>query len=76
MLKMGFLCCFSGPYGIRLLNENLIWHVGTQVQELRKLVMQNEKMLTKLRTNFDKPDYMKELAKNLVNADHVLQVSH
>jgi len=62
-----------GPYGIRLLNENLIWHVGTQVQELRKLVLQNEKILTKLRTNFDKPDLMKDLAKSLHNADHVLQ---
>ena len=64
-----------GPYGIRLLNENLIWHVGTQVQEMKKLVLQNDKVLTKLRTNFDKPEVMKELATKLVNADIVLQVN-
>lgn len=62
-----------GPYGIRLLNETLMWHVGSQVQELKKLVLQNKDALVALRTNFDKPDVMKELAKRLVNVDSVLQ---
>lgn len=68
--------CFSisGPYGIRLLNETLMWHIGSQVQELKKLVIQNKEILSSLRTNFDKPDVMKELAKKLINVDSVLQV--
>jgi hypothetical protein len=67
---------FSGPYGIRLLNETLMWHVGSQVQELKKLVLQNKDALIALRTNFDKPDVMKELAKRLVQVDSVLQVGN
>ena len=35
----------KGPYGIRLLNETLMWHVGSQVQELKKLVIQNKEAL-------------------------------
>eukprot|EP00094_Tigriopus_californicus_P005705 TCALIF_05499-PA protein Name:"Similar to Hem Membrane-associated protein Hem (Drosophila melanogaster)" AED:0.06 eAED:0.06 QI:71/0.83/0.85/1/0.83/0.85/7/245/1120 len=62
-----------GPYGIRLLNENLMWHIGSQVQELKKIVRQNEEVLVQLRTNFDKPEIMKELAKKLSNIDSVLQ---
>ncbi len=70
-----FNCIFcSGPYGIRLLNETLMWHVGSQVQELKKLVLQNKEALVSLRTNFDKPDVMKDLAKRLVQVDSVLQV--
>ena len=52
-----------------------MWHIGSQVQELKKLVLQNKEILVALRTNFDKPDTMKELAKKLINVDSVLQVS-
>ena len=62
-----------GPYGIRLLNETLVWHVGSQVQELKKLVHQNKDTLIGLRTNFDKPEVMKELSKQLINVESVLQ---
>merc|ERR550539_982542 len=62
-----------GPYGIRLLNETLMWHIGSQVQELKKIVLQNKEVLVMLRTNFDKPETMKELAKRLTNVDSVLQ---
>ena len=51
-----------------------MWHIGSQVQELKKLVLQNKEVLVALRTNFDKPDTMKELAKRLTNVDSVLQV--
>ncbi len=64
----------TGPYGIRLLNETLMWHIGSQVQELRKIVLQNKDVLVHLRTNFDKPETMRELAKKLANVDSVLQV--
>ena len=62
-----------GPYGIRLLNETLMWHIGSQVSELKKLVYQNQEVLEALRTNFDKPDTMKELTKKLHDVDSVLQ---
>ena len=62
-----------GPYGIRLLNETLMWHIGSQVTELKKLVLKNKDILEALRTNFDKPDTMKELAKRLQDVDSVLQ---
>ena len=45
-----------------------------QVQELKKIVLQNKEVLVMLRTNFDKPETMKELAKRLTNVDSVLQV--
>ena len=63
----------AGPYGIKLLNETLMWHIQSQVTELRKLVLLNKEILIALRTNFDKPDIMKELFKRLQNVDSVLQ---
>ena len=51
-----------------------MWHIGSQVQELKKIVFQNKEVLVALRTNFDKPEAMKELAKRLSNVDSVLQV--
>jgi NCK-associated protein 1 len=51
-----------------------MWHIGSQVQELKKIVLQNKEVLVALRTNFDKPEAMKELAKRLTNVDSVLQV--
>ena len=62
-----------GPYGIKLLNETLMWHIQSQVTELRKLVLLNKEILIALRTNFDKPEVMKELFKRLQNVDSVLQ---
>ena len=50
-----------------------MWHIGSQVTELKKLVYTNKDILEALRTNFDKPDVMKELAKKLVDVDSVLQ---
>lgn len=73
VLKSNFT--HQGPYGIRLLNETLMWHVGSQVQELRRIVIQNKDALVALRTNFDKPEIMKELSKRLTMVDNVLQAS-
>ena len=50
-----------------------MWHIQSQVTELRKLVLLNKEILIALRTNFDKPDIMKELFKRLQNVDSVLQ---
>ena len=71
--KLLILYFFVGPYGIKLLNETLMWHIQSQVTELRKLVLLNKEILIALRTNFDKPEIMKELFKRLQNVDSVLQ---
>ncbi|XP_065349568.1 membrane-associated protein Hem [Cloeon dipterum] len=61
-----------GPYGMRHLNETLMWHIASQVHELKKLAASNIETLIALRSNFDKPDVMKEQFKRLQNVDNVL----
>ncbi|RWS03999.1 membrane-associated protein Hem-like protein [Dinothrombium tinctorium] len=62
-----------GPYGMRNMNESLMWHIAGQVTELKKLVLINKEILMALRSNYDKPEQMKELFKRLQNVDSVLQ---
>lgn len=62
-----------GPYGIKLLNETLMWHIANQVQELKRMVIVNKEVLIMLRTSFDKPEVMKEQFKRLTQVDSVLQ---
>lgn len=59
--------------GMKMLNETLMWHIASQVQELKKLVAGNKEVLVALRTNFDKPEVMKEQFKKLQQVDNVLQ---
>jgi NCK-associated protein 1 len=54
-----------GPYGMRYLSENLMWHIASQVNELKKLVIVNKDVLAQLRSNYDKPERMKEFFKAL-----------
>ncbi|KAK3104202.1 hypothetical protein FSP39_025272 [Pinctada imbricata] len=61
-----------GPYGMRYFGEKLMAHIASQVDELKKLVVQNKDVLYQLRTNFDKPEVMRELFKKLGNVDSVL----
>lgn len=61
-----------GPYGIKYLCENLVWYIVSQVNELKKLVVQNKETLNALRSNFDKPEHMRELSKRLMNVEGVL----
>ncbi|CAG0916090.1 unnamed protein product [Notodromas monacha] len=61
-----------GPYGMKLLNETLVWDVAREIMELKKIVVLNKDILQDLRTNFDKPEKMKELTKRLTNVDHLL----
>lgn len=61
-----------GPYGIKYMNETLVWYIVNQVNELKKLVVQNKETLTAMRANFDKPDLMREFGKRLINAESVL----
>ncbi|GAB6026086.1 hypothetical protein CHUAL_012289 [Chamberlinius hualienensis] len=62
-----------GPYGMKYLNENLMWHIASQLQELKKLVMMNKDVLQSLRSNFDKPENMRDLFRRLQQVDNVLQ---
>ncbi|XP_018027145.1 membrane-associated protein Hem isoform X4 [Hyalella azteca] len=70
--EMRALAELIGPYGMRALNENLMFHISNQVLELKKLVVLNRDVLLSMRTNFDKPEQMKELFKKLQCVDNVL----
>ncbi|XP_074604970.1 nck associated protein 1 Hem isoform X2 [Brevipalpus obovatus] len=61
-----------GPYGMRYCSENLMWHIASQVTELRKIVIANKEVLLALRSNFDKPDQMRDLFKKLQGVDNAL----
>ncbi|CAB0009496.1 unnamed protein product [Nesidiocoris tenuis] len=73
MNELRALAELIGPYGMKLLNETLMWHIASQVKELKKLVASNKDVLVALRTNFDKPEIMKEQFKRLLYVDNVLQ---
>lgn len=73
MNELRALADLIGPYGMKLLNETLMWHIASQVQELKKLVAANKEVLLLLRTHFDKPEIMKEQSKRLHNVENVLQ---
>nr|NVI74289.1 HEM-protein [Cucujiformia] len=62
-----------GPYGMKQMNETLMWHIASQVVELKKLAESNKEVLVALRTNFDKPEVMKEQFKKLSHVENVLQ---
>nr|NVI74204.1 HEM-protein [Cucujiformia] len=62
-----------GPYGMKQVNETLMWHIASQVVELKKLAEANKEVLLALRTNFDKPEVMKEQFKKLIHVENVLQ---
>ncbi|ELU15795.1 hypothetical protein CAPTEDRAFT_228503 [Capitella teleta] len=73
LVELRSLAELIGPYGMKYLSERLMWHISSQVEELKKLVVANKEVLTMLRSNFDKPEQMKELQKRLQNVDNVLQ---
>lgn len=56
-----------GPYGMKHLGESLMWHITSQVTELKKLVIINKDTLLALRSSHDKPEVMKELLKRLTS---------
>ncbi|CAB1347151.1 unnamed protein product, partial [Coregonus sp. 'balchen'] len=63
--EMRSLSELLGPYGMKFLSESLMWHISSQVAELKKLVMDNVEVLTQMRTSFDKPGEMAALFKKL-----------
>jgi NCK-associated protein 1 len=73
LIELRALAELIGPYGMKYLSEGLMRQISCQVEELKKLVSQNKETLIALRSNFDKPEQMKDLQKKLLNADNVLQ---
>ncbi|KAM8915021.1 nck-associated protein 1-like isoform 1-T1 [Spinachia spinachia] len=62
-----------GPYGLKFLGENMMWHITSQVSELKKLVMENMDILVQMRNNFDKPEEMANLKKKLSGGENVIK---
>nr|XP_020476127.1 nck-associated protein 1-like isoform X1 [Monopterus albus]XP_020476199.1 nck-associated protein 1-like isoform X1 [Monopterus albus]XP_020476271.1 nck-associated protein 1-like isoform X1 [Monopterus albus] len=62
-----------GPYGLKFLSENLMWHITSQVSELKKLVIENMDVLVQMRSSFDKPEEMVTLQKKLTGGENVLK---
>ncbi|XP_062367057.1 nck-associated protein 1-like isoform X2 [Cinclus cinclus] len=60
-----------GPYGMKFLSENLMWHVGSQVTELKKLVAENMDTLVQLRCC--RPEQRPALLPRLTSAENVLK---
>ncbi|ELV10493.1 Nck-associated protein 1-like protein [Tupaia chinensis] len=71
--EMRALAELLGPYGMKFLSENLMWHVTSQIVELKKLVVENMDILVQIRSNFSKPDLMASLLPQLTGADSVLK---
>uniref|UniRef100_A0A8C7QH53 Nck-associated protein 1 n=1 Tax=Oncorhynchus mykiss TaxID=8022 RepID=A0A8C7QH53_ONCMY len=63
--EMRSLSELLGPYGMKFLSESLMWHISSQVAELKKLVVDNVEVLNQMRTSFDKPEQMAALFKKL-----------
>ena len=51
---------------MKYLSESLMWHISSQVGELKKIVQQNRETLTEIRESFDKPEVMKELIRFVI----------
>ncbi|KAM9814098.1 nck-associated protein 1-like [Neosynchiropus ocellatus] len=62
-----------GPYGLKFMFENLMWHITSQVGELKKLVIENMDVLVQIRSNFDKPEEMVNLKKRLTGVESLLK---
>uniref|UniRef100_A0A8C2S213 NCK associated protein 1 like n=1 Tax=Capra hircus TaxID=9925 RepID=A0A8C2S213_CAPHI len=71
--EMRALAELLGPYGMKFLSENLMWHVTSQIVELKKLVVENMDVLVQIRSNFNKADLMASLVPQLTGADNVLK---
>ncbi|KAG9340612.1 hypothetical protein JZ751_021168 [Albula glossodonta] len=71
--EMQALAELIGPYGLKFLSENLMWHITSQVSELKKLVIENMDILVQMRANFDKPEVMANLQRRLPASESVLK---
>ncbi|XP_047438641.1 nck-associated protein 1-like [Mugil cephalus] len=73
VLELQALSELLGPYGLKFLSENLMWHITSQVTELKKMVIENMDVLVQMKNNFDKPEEMASLRKRLTGGENVLK---
>uniref|UniRef100_A0A4W3GEX7 Uncharacterized protein n=1 Tax=Callorhinchus milii TaxID=7868 RepID=A0A4W3GEX7_CALMI len=59
-----------GPYGMKHLSEHLMWHITSQVTELKKLVVDNMDILVQLRASQTRPQLISSLSKRLTCEQH------
>ncbi|KAM4700529.1 nck-associated protein 1-like [Discoglossus pictus] len=71
--EMKALAELIGPYGMKFLGENLMWHVTSQVVELKKLVVENMDVLVQIRSNFNNAELMPSLLSKLSSPDNLLK---
>ncbi|XP_013912433.1 PREDICTED: nck-associated protein 1-like [Thamnophis sirtalis] len=71
--KMRALAELLGPYGMKFLSDNLMWHVTSQMVELKKLVTENMDILVQIRSNYCHPEQMATLMPRLSGIDNVLK---
>ncbi|XP_075447839.1 nck-associated protein 1-like isoform X1 [Ascaphus truei] len=71
--EMRALAELIGPYGIKFLSENLMWHVTSQVVEIKKLVMENMDVLVQIRSNFNNVELMPTLLSKLISPENLLK---
>ncbi|XP_060677133.1 nck-associated protein 1-like [Hemiscyllium ocellatum] len=62
-----------GPYGMKHLSEHLMWHITSQVNELKKLVVENMDILAQVKSSLYKPEVMTHHAKRLTASENVLK---
>uniref|UniRef100_A0A672IVZ5 NCK associated protein 1 like n=1 Tax=Salarias fasciatus TaxID=181472 RepID=A0A672IVZ5_SALFA len=62
-----------GPYGMKFLSENLMWHITSQVTEIKKMVIENMDVLVQMKNNFDKPEEMANLKRRLTGGENILK---
>ncbi|XP_062827137.1 nck-associated protein 1-like isoform X1 [Anolis carolinensis] len=71
--EMRALSQLLGPYGMKFLSDNLMWHVTSQMVELKKLVTENMDALVQIRSNFYQPEQMAALLPRLTSVENVLK---
>ncbi|XP_053147281.1 nck-associated protein 1-like isoform X3 [Hemicordylus capensis] len=71
--EMRALAELLGPYGMKFLSDNLMWHVSSQMVELKKLVVENMDVLVQIRSNFYQPEQMAALMPRLSATENVLK---
>ncbi|XP_032992836.1 nck-associated protein 1-like isoform X2 [Lacerta agilis] len=71
--EMRALAELLGPYGMKFLSDNLMWHITSQMVELKKLVTENMDVLVQIRSNFYQPEQMAALLPRLTATENVLK---
>ncbi|XP_018424176.1 PREDICTED: nck-associated protein 1-like [Nanorana parkeri] len=71
--EMKALAELLGPYGMKFLSENLMWHVTSQIAELKKLVLENMDVLVQIRSNFSNVELMPSLKSKLTSPESLLK---